>query len=117
MLEVSAATSETLDLDELLQNVSNIVSRVLHYELFAILLYNDREKDLRYDSGRGQAFIKLWDVKSGVEVFTLRYPTAEAPSLGFSPEGNLLTVATGSDVRVWDARPIQAPATPANTNP
>src|SRR5579864_938270 len=47
MLEVAVATAETLDLDELLQNVSNIVRRVLHYELFAILLYNEREKDLR----------------------------------------------------------------------
>ncbi len=65
----------------------------------------DREKDLRYDSGRGQAFIKLWEVNAGVEVFTLRLPTPEAPSLAFSPEGNLLAVATGSSVRVWDARP------------
>ncbi len=47
MLEVAAVTSETLDLDELLANVSTIVRRVLHFELFAILLYNEREKDLR----------------------------------------------------------------------
>lgn len=47
LLEVSAVTSQTLDLDELLGNVSEIVRRVLHYEFFAILLYNEKQKDLR----------------------------------------------------------------------
>lgn len=67
MLEVSAATSETLDLDELLQNVSNIVSRVLHYELFAILLYNDREKDLRirYAVGHREEIVRNLSIRLG----------------------------------------------------
>jgi sigma-B regulation protein RsbU (phosphoserine phosphatase) len=47
LLEVAVATADTLDLDELLQNVASIVRRVLHYELFAILLYHEREKALR----------------------------------------------------------------------
>ncbi len=47
LLEVSAATALTLDLDQLLANVSEIVHRVLPYDLFAILLFNERRQDLR----------------------------------------------------------------------
>ena len=67
MLEVSVATSETLDLDELLQNVSNIVRRVLHYELFAILLYNEREKDLRirYAVGHREEIVRNLSIPLG----------------------------------------------------
>jgi len=47
LLEVSAATAQTLDLNQLLANVAEIVQRVLPYDLFAILLYNERRRDLR----------------------------------------------------------------------
>jgi putative methionine-R-sulfoxide reductase with GAF domain len=47
LLEVSAATSMTLDLDPLLANVAQIVQKVLPYDLFAILLYSERRRDLR----------------------------------------------------------------------
>jgi phosphoserine phosphatase RsbU/P len=47
LLEVSSATQLTLDLDQLLANVAEIVNRVLPYDLFAILLYSERRKDLR----------------------------------------------------------------------
>src|SRR5665213_3686928 len=47
LLEVATVTSETLDLDELLANVASIVRRVIPYDLFAILLFNDKRKDLR----------------------------------------------------------------------
>ena len=48
LLEVSAATSETLtNLDELLANVADIIRKVIPYELFAILLYSERQKTLR----------------------------------------------------------------------
>jgi sigma-B regulation protein RsbU (phosphoserine phosphatase) len=47
LLEVSAAITLTLDLDQLLANVGEIVQKVLPYDLFAILLYNDRRQDLR----------------------------------------------------------------------
>jgi sigma-B regulation protein RsbU (phosphoserine phosphatase) len=67
MLDVAQATSETLDLDELLENVSNIVRRVLHYELFAILLYNDREKDLRirYAVGHREEIVRNLSIHLG----------------------------------------------------
>src|SRR4051794_37032296 len=47
LLEVSAATTLTLDLDQLLANVAEMVHKVLPYDLFAILLYNEKRKDLR----------------------------------------------------------------------
>jgi len=47
LLEVATLTSETLELDELLANVAGIVRRVIPYDLFAILLFNDKRKDLR----------------------------------------------------------------------
>jgi sigma-B regulation protein RsbU (phosphoserine phosphatase) len=47
LLEVSAAITQTLDLDQLLANVAEMVQKVLPYDLFAILLYSERRKDLR----------------------------------------------------------------------
>src|SRR5260370_9207732 len=47
LLEVTAATTNTLDLDELLSNVAGIVKKVIPYELFAILLYSEKRQDLR----------------------------------------------------------------------
>lgn len=47
LLEVSAATGETLDLERLMENVSNIVRRVIPHDLFAILLYSERRRGLR----------------------------------------------------------------------
>ena len=47
LLEVSSVTAETLDLDRLLANVAEIVKDVIPYELFAILLYNERSRTLR----------------------------------------------------------------------
>src|SRR5580704_12498983 len=53
LLEVSAATSLTLDLDQLLANVAEIVQKVLAYDLFAILLYHEKRQDLRIRYGVG----------------------------------------------------------------
>lgn len=47
LLEVSAATTQTLDLDALLANVAEIIRKVIHYELFAIMLYHEKRQDLR----------------------------------------------------------------------
>jgi len=40
LLEVSAAITLTLDLDQLLANVAEIVQKVLPYDLFALMLYS-----------------------------------------------------------------------------
>jgi sigma-B regulation protein RsbU (phosphoserine phosphatase) len=53
LLEVSAGVSETLDLDQLLASVAQIIKKVIDCELFAILLFNERSQELyiRYAVG------------------------------------------------------------------
>jgi len=53
LLDVSAATSDTLDLDRVLANVASIVKDVMPYDLLAILLYSERLHGLtiRYSIG------------------------------------------------------------------
>ncbi len=67
LLEVSAVTSQTLDLDRLLANVSEIVRRVMHYELFAILLYSEKQQELRirYAVGHREEIVRNLAVKLG----------------------------------------------------
>lgn len=47
LLEVSASMAQTLDPDRLSASVAEIVRRVLPYDLFALLLYNEKRRDLR----------------------------------------------------------------------
>lgn len=48
MLEVSDAVTSTLDLEQVLSQVAELVKRVVNYEIFAILLMNDRSRTLRF---------------------------------------------------------------------
>ncbi len=68
LLEVSAATSEALtDLDELLANVGDIIRKVVPCEVFAILLYNEKQKTLRirHAIGHREEVVKKLVVKLG----------------------------------------------------
>jgi sigma-B regulation protein RsbU (phosphoserine phosphatase) len=68
LLEVSAATSETLtDLDGLLANVAEIIRKVIPYELFSIQLYSEKQKTLRirYAIGHREEVIKNLVVRLG----------------------------------------------------
>ncbi len=67
LLEVSTATSQSLDLDELLENVASYVRKVLHYELFAILLYSEKRKDLkiRFAIGHREEVVKNFTANLG----------------------------------------------------
>lgn len=60
LLEVTRVTSDTLDLDKLLEQVSGIVKNVVNYDLFAILLYSDRTRALkiRYSMGHRAEVIR-----------------------------------------------------------
>ncbi|HTB17703.1 MAG TPA: GAF domain-containing protein, partial [Bryobacteraceae bacterium] len=60
LLDVSAATSETLDLDRILANVAAIVKDVVPYDLFAILLYSERQHGLgiRYSIGHREEVVR-----------------------------------------------------------
>ena len=47
LLEISEVTSETLDLDRILANLAEIIKEVIPYDLFAILLYSERQRGSR----------------------------------------------------------------------
>ncbi|MGH9467577.1 MAG: SpoIIE family protein phosphatase [Terriglobales bacterium] len=47
MLEVSDLVTGTLDLDQVLHRVAELVRRVVHYDIFAILLASERTNELR----------------------------------------------------------------------
>jgi sigma-B regulation protein RsbU (phosphoserine phosphatase) len=53
LLEVSAVTSETLDLDRLLPAVADFVNRVIPHDIFAILLHSEKSQELRIRYARG----------------------------------------------------------------
>ena len=67
LLEVSTVTSETLDLDRLLGNVADIIKDVIPYELFAILLFNDKTRMLRmrYSIGHRDEVAKNLAIRLG----------------------------------------------------
>jgi sigma-B regulation protein RsbU (phosphoserine phosphatase) len=60
LLSIADATSETLELDRLLASVAAIVKDVVPADLFAILLYNEKEKGLRirYSIGHREEVVK-----------------------------------------------------------
>ncbi|MEO6119197.1 MAG: GAF domain-containing protein, partial [Terriglobales bacterium] len=47
LVELADALNTTLDLDTLLSRVAEMVKRVIPYEIFAILLLNEKTQDLR----------------------------------------------------------------------
>src|SRR6516162_6605372 len=47
LLEVADAVNRTLDLNTLLQRVAEMLKRVMEYEVFAILLLNEKTQELR----------------------------------------------------------------------
>jgi len=67
LLEVSAATAQTLDLDQLLANVAEIIRTVLPYDLFAILLFHDKNRDLRirYAVGHREELVRNLSIALG----------------------------------------------------
>lgn len=67
LLEVAAATAESLDLDAILANVAHIVQGVIPYDLLAILLYSERDHGLRirYAIGHRDEVIKSLVIRLG----------------------------------------------------
>jgi len=60
LLEVSTATSESLDLDRIMANVAASVKEVIPYDLFAILLYSEIQRGLsiRYSIGHREEIVR-----------------------------------------------------------
>ena len=48
LLEVADVVNTTLDLDTLLRRVAEIIRSIIDYQIFAILLLNDKTQDLRF---------------------------------------------------------------------
>ena len=60
LLDVTTATGETLDLDRILANVASSVKKVIPYDVFAILLYSERQQGLniRYAIGHREEIVR-----------------------------------------------------------
>jgi len=60
LLDVSTATSETLDLDRIMANVATFIKDVIPFAVFAILLYSERQRGLsiRYAIGHREEMVR-----------------------------------------------------------
>jgi len=67
LLEVSERINSTLDLDELMVRVAELVKRTIDYEVFAILLLNEKAQELRvrFSLGHPDDVVKSLRIKVG----------------------------------------------------
>jgi sigma-B regulation protein RsbU (phosphoserine phosphatase) len=67
LLEVAAIT-ESLDLDEILSSIAELVRRVIPYDYFAIFLNSEKQKELRirYAIGHSDEIVKSFVARHGV---------------------------------------------------
>jgi len=67
MVEVSERINSTLDLDELMARIAEIVKRAIDYEVFAILLLNEKTQELhvRFSIGHPEELVRNLRVKVG----------------------------------------------------
>ena len=67
MIEVTERINSTLDLDELLGRIAEIVKRAIDYEVFAILLLNEKTQELRvhFSQGHPKELVKNLRIKVG----------------------------------------------------
>ena len=109
LLEVSAATSETLDLDRILANVAGHIKEVVPYDLFAILLYSERQKGLaiRYAIGHREEVVRSLTVKLD-EGITGAAAYSRAPVLVGDVRNDPRYLATVDAVRTELAVPMVA---------
>jgi sigma-B regulation protein RsbU (phosphoserine phosphatase) len=67
LLEVADAVNTTLDLNTLLRRVAELIKRIINYDVFAILLLNERQQELRirFQVGHSQEVADAIRVKLG----------------------------------------------------
>ena len=67
MVEVSERINSTLDLDELMARIAEIVKRAIDYEVFAILLLNEKTQELhiRFSIGHPDEVVRNLRIKVG----------------------------------------------------
>ena len=80
LLEVADVVNATLDLDTLLRKVSELIHRVIDYEIFAILLLNEKTQELkiRFQVGHPPELAERMRVKVGEGVTGLAAAKREA---------------------------------------
>lgn len=67
LLEVGERINSTLDLDELMVRISEVVKRAIQYEVFAILLLNEKTQELRvrFNVGHPENIVRTLRIKVG----------------------------------------------------
>lgn len=67
LLEVSERLNSTLDLDELMVRIAEVVRRAIDYEVFAILLLNEKTRELRvrFSVGHPEEVVRNLRIKVG----------------------------------------------------
>lgn len=80
LLEVADVVNATLDLDTLLRKVSELIHRVIDYEIFAIMLLNEKTQELkiRFQVGHPPEFAERTRVKVGEGVTGMAAAKREA---------------------------------------
>lgn len=67
LLEVGERINSTLDLDELMVRISEVVKRAIDYDVFAILLLNEKTQELRvrFNVGHPESVVKNLRIRVG----------------------------------------------------
>src|SRR5919201_6829681 len=80
LLEVTDVVNTTLDLDTLLRRIAELIGRVIEYEIFAILLLNEKTRDLRirFSIGHPPELAERLRIKVGEGVTGLAAQRGEA---------------------------------------
>ncbi len=67
LIEVGEQVTSTLDLDELMKRIAELVGRVIDYQIFAILLLNEKTQELsvRSSAGHPEDVVKNLRIKVG----------------------------------------------------
>src|SRR5258708_39225107 len=80
LLEVSDVMATSLDLDTTLRRVAEVVRKVIDYEIFAILLLNEKTQELRFrfQVGYPREFAERARIKVGEGVTGLAVPLRQS---------------------------------------
>src|SRR5262244_3884828 len=80
LLEVADVVNTTLDLDTTLRRVAELVRKVIDYEIFGILLLNEKTQELyfRFSVGHSREVAERMRIKVGDGVTGLAAQRAEA---------------------------------------
>jgi sigma-B regulation protein RsbU (phosphoserine phosphatase) len=80
LLEVADAVNTTLDLETLMHRVAELVKRIIHYDVFAILLLNEKRQELRirFQVGHSQEVADRIRVKVGSGITGMAAQRGEA---------------------------------------